>query len=126
MLPRTFVIYGRPVSKKNSHRPRRGKSGWFVGNSRVYLRWARDAEVQLATQRVGQSPIPPDVHLHADVVVYLAKRQRMDGDNALGAPFDALQAGGVITNDNQIKSHSYTERRDWDNPRIEIALRRGF
>jgi len=122
--PKKYIICGRPVSKKNSHRVRwkwthKGRKT-FVANSRRYLAWAEDAVTQLQIQRGGAPSIVQKVH--ADVVVYLAKGQRLDGDNALGGPFDALEAAGIISNDNQIISHTFVKQRDWEEPRVEITL----
>lgn len=122
MFSYRYTIRGRIVAKKNRHRVRRRGDRVFVANDRTFLAWADDAAMQLRVQKGSVPTIGRKVRLHADVVVYLAKGQRMDGDNALGGPFDALEAAGVVANDNQIKSHTFTKRRDWENPRVEITL----
>jgi Holliday junction resolvase RusA-like endonuclease len=118
-----YTIHGRPVAKKNRHRVRFTANGRaFVGNDDVYLRWADDAALELRCQRGNVPTIPRNVQLHADVTVFLARGQRMDSDNALGGPFDALQDAGVVANDAQIKSHTLRMDRDRANPRVEIRL----
>jgi len=117
-----YVIEGRPASKKNSHRVRHGRGRSFVGNSGAYLRWADGAVTQLQFQRGSVATIPSSQMLHASVAVYLAKGQRMDIDNALGGPFDVLQAAKVIANDAQIKSLTVSMHRDPVAPRVAIDL----
>ena len=58
-----------------------------------------------------------------DLVIYLGKRKRGDGDNFVKACFDGLQAAGVVHSDAAIKKHSVTLLRDWQRPRTEFCVR---
>lgn len=116
----TLTIHGRPVSKKNS-RPIHVINGRpFIGNSKSYRVWHKQAVTELLAQR--SECFTGNQKLHADVRVYLAKGQTMDIDNALGGPFDALEAAGIVRNDHQIASATVKRSRDRENPRVEIDL----
>lgn len=117
-----YVIRGRVVAKKNSHRIRRRGNVTFIGNSREYLDWADAAIVQVRLQRGRTPTIERSVPLRALLTVYLGRGQRIDSDNATSGPFDVLQQAGVIANDNQIVSHTTTKARDWRDPRVEVEL----
>lgn len=55
-----------------------------------------------------------------DVIVYLGKGQRGDGDNLWKCIADGLQEAGVIHSDAAIKVWGMKVERDRENPRTEI------
>lgn len=124
ILPAYFVIFGKPVSKKNGKKIIRTRSGrpMIISNSDV-LAWERDAVRQLKRQWMHDHPIPKGILLNARIVSYCAKRQRSDASNLYEAPQDALQEAGILENDYWIVSHNGSKRLvDDENPRVEITL----
>ncbi len=55
-----------------------------------------------------------------DVVVYLGKGQRGDGDNMWKCILDGLVEAGVIHSDAAVKVWGMKVERDWSHPRTEI------
>ena len=74
---------------------------------------------------VRPRPIVPDDHdVAVETVVYMASGQRGDLVNFEQATWDALEAGGVIRNDDCVNGHA-ASRRDWtepQDPRVELAI----
>ena len=74
---------------------------------------------------VRPRPIVPDDHdVAVETVVYMAPGQRGDLVNFQQATWDALEAGGVIRNDDRVNGHG-ASRRDWtdpQNPRVELTI----
>ena len=75
-------------------------------NSRRYKtaegsRWQRDAAAIMAAAYKGGSPYSGDVTV--DITFGTPDRRRWDLDNRLKALLDALQMGGILANDAQIK-----------------------
>jgi len=119
-----FFIAGCPVSQKNSKKIGiHGRTGRpFVFSKLSVREWKRDACDQLSQQWGSRSPISGD--LEAWVLVYLGPGQRIDADNMCAAPFDALEAAGIVQNDYQISKLHAERLRDPENPRIEITLKK--
>ena len=116
-----IIIPGDAVSKKNSrpiHRSRRtGKS--FLGKSRR-LRAAERVAVDCVVDS-GVEAITCDVAV--SFVAYTRTLQRIDLSNMVQLYEDALQIGGVLRNDSQIRSLDGTrQRHDPRNPRVEITI----
>lgn len=57
-----------------------------------------------------------------EIAIFLAKRQRGDGDNFAKCVLDSLVSAGVIHSDAAVKKVSITKDRDWKNPRTEITI----
>lgn len=58
-----------------------------------------------------------------ELVIFLGKRKRGDGDNFAKVCLDGLQDAGVIHSDAAVKSLTVRVERDWANPRTEISVR---
>lgn len=119
-----YIIHGKLVSKKNSHRVRYRGQKTYIGNSSEYLQWAESAIFELKCQRGQVATIPKPQRVRVDAVAYLAKRQRaFDEDNLCGGIFDTMQSAGIVENDSQFKIGDIEQPRDRENPRVEIWLR---
>lgn len=74
---------------------------------------------------VRPRPIVPDDHdVAVETVVYMGPGQRGDLVNFEQATWDALEAAGVIRNDDRVNGHA-ASRRDWtepQDPRVELAI----
>lgn len=117
----TFTIFGAPVTKKNSGRILRTRTGRpFIMPSAAFKRWEQAAVLQLQSQRRSTPTITGAVELTA--LVY-RKRNVGDLDNHLSAVCDVLQRAQVIANDKQVVSFGQSRLlKDAANPRVEIAL----
>ena len=117
MILHRLTIKGRPVSQKNAKRVYRGM-GHPVTATHV-KHWHASALFQL---RALWRRDPLEGPWALGVIAFLAKGQSMDCDNSAAAPMDALQAAGVIKNDNKFCPLYVDRARDWDNPRVEIVI----
>jgi Holliday junction resolvase RusA-like endonuclease len=117
----TFTILGKPVTKKNSARILRSRTGRpFVMPSAAYLNWENTAVLQLQSQNRGAPAITGRVELTA--VIY-RKRATGDLDNHLSSVCDALQKAKVIANDRLVASFGASRLdKDAARPRVEITI----
>ena len=115
-----LVIIGRPVSQKNSRTVKRfGRRMIPTADPRVKA-YKGEAMLQLRGQWRGRKTINGDVFV--SLVVYQAKGQAIDLDNAIQAPLDSLQAAGIIMNDYQVAQIHARRDRDQENPRVELWI----
>ena len=119
-----FIIEGALRSKKNSKRIlRHGRVGrMFIASSAPYMKWEKQAIMQVRAQRAGTPTIPLSVKVRVASVVYIAKGRPMDRDNARGGIFDVLEAAGVIANDSQIWDDPLRFAYDRERPRVEVRV----
>jgi Holliday junction resolvase RusA-like endonuclease len=71
----------------------------------------------LTTTQLGK------LHYELEVTVYFGKGQKGDGDNLWKCVGDGLKEAGVIHSDAAVSDWIMRVRRDWLNPRTEIAVR---
>jgi len=117
-----FVVYGRPVSKKNKKRIIWRQSGRpSIISSNSVLRWESNARGQLLSQKPRQ---PIEGELYVEVFSYLSGSQKSDVDNLACAPLDALQSARIIRNDYQVSELYSVRLRDPDCPRVIMRLAR--
>jgi Holliday junction resolvase RusA-like endonuclease len=104
----------------NHYKNKNRKTGrWYVT-----AEWTSfQSAVRLFARGRSISGNPRTLKYHVDLVIYLGKRKRGDGDNFVKAVFDGLQAAGVIHSDAAIKTHTVQIERDWHYPRTEITVR---
>lgn len=127
--PILFVVRGSPVSQKNAKKiGRRGKGGVpFVLSDPKVRSWRKHAALSLHADRLAMKIDEPmggnGRELAVNVAYYLGKGQRIDCDNAAGAPLDALQDAGVITSDYWVNPLRVERMRDEKDPRVEIYIR---
>lgn len=118
-MKRTYIVTGKPATKKTSQRIVKNKAGRsFIIPSKLTSDWNREAIRQLKAQHRGE-PLTGEVVARYDV--YRGAR-RGDLSNFISAIDDALQAAGVIGNDNQIVAIIANKLLDRENPRVEIVL----
>lgn len=120
----TFVIFGAPVTKKNSQRMavNRRTGHRFPIPSKPYERWVRHAQVQARVQFFGAGRVKITRPCRLKATFY-RKRAAGDLDNFLAALFDMLQLAGLVENDRLIASVNGTRLdKDAKRPRIEFEL----
>lgn len=117
----TATILGAPVTKKNSGRIMRSRTGRpFVMPSAAFKRWEQTAVLQLQSQRRSSPTMTEPVELTA--LIY-RKRNTGDLDNHLAAVCDVLQKAKIIANDKLIASFGQSRLlKDAANPRVEVTL----
>ena len=121
----TFVIFGRPVTKKNSPRILRNKKTGksFVAPSAASKRWQRDAAIEmLRTRRRAGWTKAYDVPINLKALIY-RDRDVGDLDNYIAAICDALEKASIVTNDNLVLAHDGSRLLiDRERPRVEITI----
>lgn len=92
---------------------------------------ARAFKEAVAVYARGRTAIPESattlakigrVRYHVHIRVMLAAKQRLDCDNAVKVPMDALVDCGVIHSDAAVTTLSVSMGRDAANPRTEIEI----
>jgi|TARA_R110002051_G_scaffold314371_1_gene391402 Holliday junction resolvase RusA-like endonuclease len=121
-----FTILGKPVSQKNAKRVGMAKGRAYIYTPAGVKKWHKEAAVQLADQwESGDCPeIPPKTPMEVRIISYLAKGQSIDVDNLASAPMDAVQKAGIYQNDYWVRCLISSRKRDWENPRVEIEIRK--
>ena len=113
-----YVIYGRPMTKKNSMRI----YGKRVLQSKAYVKYEREALMQLLAQvkkRYGERAVSLSAHYYMP-----NRRSWPDLVGLLQATSDILEKAGVYQNDGQIVSYdgSRIVGVDKENPRVEVTV----
>ncbi len=82
-----------------------------------------DAAKRFMDEAILQLRVTWNRKFRSPIVTYLPSSQTPDASNLYEGPQDALQAAGVIENDQQIQTHDGSDRlTDRLNPRVEITL----
>lgn len=110
----SFIVPLVPPSV-NHYKVRTRRGVTFVTKEAKAFKWAVSAFAQ------GRSVTAKKYAL--DVIVYLGKGKRGDGDNFWKCIGDGLKDAGVIHSDAAVKQWQMEVKRDWDNPRTEITVR---
>ena len=117
-----IIIYGRPITKKNSQRIVTNKVTGrpFLMPSRQYKQYELDAGWQIKCKGLNI-----DYHVNVKCLYYMPTRHRVDLCNLLEATCDILVHYGVIADDNSQIVAGHDGSRvlyDKDNPRCEIEI----
>jgi Holliday junction resolvase RusA-like endonuclease len=122
VLPKRFVIYGNPPSKKNTLRIWTVRGHPRIGPSAQYFQWERSALEQLKNQWSGP-PIPRTVPINMTAYFYKKTKRICDLSNLYEGVQDVLQKAGVLENDSGIKGHDLSRiYYDKECPRTEVIL----
>jgi Holliday junction resolvase RusA-like endonuclease len=129
-----LTILGRPITKSNSPRIGRSRTGKpFVLPSKALEKWQETAVLQLQAQHgraardsrwhLGDKRQPCVVQVGARALFYRPVDGPGDLDNYAKALGDALQKAGILANDRLIRSWDGSRLLiDRRNPRVEITL----
>ena len=107
------TILGRPIAKKNSKRLFRAGGRMIVFPSAAYERFKRDALLQLRIN--GVKKVAGDVSISYNF--YFKGKMWLDFDNAMASINDILTEAGVIDDDRNILSGSFSVTKgckDWE------------
>ncbi len=127
----TFKILGKPRSQKNSKKIiilggkkcpkcKRRDGRPSITDSDQVTAWRKLAVPALEAQWIDRAPLVGP--LAVVVTGFLATRRKIDTDNLLAGPLDALQKAKIVTNDQQFESVVGIRRYDKENPRVEITV----
>lgn len=115
-----FIIYGNPITKKNSQRLISIGGRPRILPSKQYIEYEKSAGLYL-------QPLGIDYPCNVKCVYYMQTRRKVDLCNLLNATCDILVKFGVIEDDNCriVVSHNgscvdYSKER----PRVEIEIER--
>ena len=123
-----FVIYGNPVTKKNSQRliVRNGRP--YIIPSKNYLAYEQMALRQIMAYGIKDFPefdFPIGVPVNVCCVYYMQTRRRVDVVNLLEGSLDILVKAGVLEDDNCNIASMYdgsVVHYDKKDPRVEIEI----
>jgi len=119
----SFVIEGKPRTKKNSGRIFTNGRRPRILPSAAFAEWNAIAQPQLAKVRSESKvplPIACDVNVRA---LFIRDRKVGDAVNYYEALADALEEGGILVNDVQIKQWDGTRLlADKMNPRVIVTI----
>lgn len=116
-----LILYGRPITKKNSSRIVKCGNYHKLLPSKAYEKYEKECLLQIT----GKYKLKLDDKYNLKCLYYMPTRHRVDLVNLLEATCDILVAGHVIADDNSkiIVSHDGSRvLYDKVNPRAEIFL----
>ena len=116
-----LILYGRPITKKNSSRIVKCGNYHRILPSKAYEKYEKECLLQIT----GKYKLKLDDKYNLKCLYYMPTRHRVDLVNLLEATCDILVAGHVIADDNSkiIVSHDGSRvLYDKVNPRAEIFL----
>ncbi|SUB57733.1 RusA family crossover junction endodeoxyribonuclease [Peptoniphilus lacrimalis] len=116
-----LILYGRPITKKNSSRIVKCGNYHKLLPSKAYEKYEKECLLQIT----GKYKLKLDGKYNLKCLYYMPTRHRVDLVNLLEATCDILVAGHVIADDNSkiIVSHDGSRvLYDKVNPRVEIFL----
>lgn len=116
-----LILYGRPITKKNSSRIVKCGGYHKLLPSKAYVVYEKECLLQIT----GKYKLKLDDKYNLKCLYYMPTRHRVDLVNLLEATCDILVAGHVIADDNSkiIVSHDGSRvLYDKVNPRAEIFL----
>lgn len=116
-----LIIYGNPVTKKNSMKiVRFGNRPGLMQGDRY-----RQYESDFIAQVTGKHKLGIDHPVNVKCIYYRQTRHRVDLTNLMAATHDCLVKAGVLADDNSTVIVSVDGSRvDYDktNPRVEIEI----
>jgi Holliday junction resolvase RusA-like endonuclease len=115
-----LIIYGNPVTKKNSQQIIMAGKRPCIIQSKAYRQYEKAAKEQFAL-------LPPykpiEWPIQVKCLYYLATARTPDLCNLMAATHDILEHCGIILNDEQIKSVDGSRIMGKDpDPRVEIEI----
>ncbi|MDK7722513.1 RusA family crossover junction endodeoxyribonuclease [Peptoniphilus lacrimalis] len=116
-----LILYGRPITKKNSSRIVKCGNYHRILPSKAYEKYEKECLLQIT----GKYKLKLVGKYNLKCLYYMPTRHRVDLVNLLEATCDILVAGHVIADDNSkiIVSHDGSRvLYDKVNPRVEIFL----
>ena len=129
----TAILYPKSLVTKKNNRPIfRGKNGRsFIGKSAALASHERDLLLQLRSVSNALGIFKPiSTRIFVRILFYMERITNLDGsfnkrqqdlDNLLAGPLDALQAAGIIENDNLIMGLS-AEKIESNTTKIGIFI----
>ena len=117
-----YVIYGNPITKKNSQRIVLAGCHPRIVPSKQYKAYQERALWQLASQKPEQ---PVDKPVNVMCRYYMQTKRMPDLVNLLEATLDILVDAGILKDDNAgiVASHdNCAVLLDRENPRVEISI----
>lgn len=127
--PLQFLIDGQAMSKKRNWVPVCGRGHPRIMLTKEYKDWEKGVVDQLWVQKtqIGGSMLVPWVPIAEQVLVefnfFLKGHRRIDLSNLYQGPEDALQAAGILANDELIAGHDGSRRYyGSDNPHVQITI----
>lgn len=118
-----IILYGRPITKKNSMRAFKSKGKSVILPSKAYM----DYEVDCLRQITGKYRQNIGYGINLKVLYFMPTKGRVDLVNLLSATCDILTKAHVIEDDNSKIVVSHDGSRvcyDRENPRAEIYIER--
>lgn len=118
-----IILYGRPITKKNSSRICRSGNRSFLLPSKQFISYEKDCKKQITGQFRKKINYPVNVK----VLYYMPTRHKVDLTNLLNATNDILVDCNVLEDDNSKIIVSHDGSRvffDKENPRAEITIER--
>lgn len=116
-----IVLYGKPITKKNSGRIVNNGSRPFLLPSKQFIKYEKDCKKQIT----GKYRVNIDYPVNLKAVYYMPTRHRVDLTNLLNATNDILVDCNVLSDDNSRIVVSHDGSRvlyDKENPRVEIYI----
>lgn len=117
-----LILYGRPITKKNSSRVIKCGAFTKVLPSKQFERYEKDCLRQIT----GKYKVKYNKPCNMKCVYYMPTKHRVDLVNLLEATCDILVKANVLEDDNSniIRSHDGScVLYDKENPRVEIQIR---
>lgn len=115
----SYIIPGAPITSTNSKQLLKFGDRVKLVPSKQARAYQEAALWHLKGQRRGAPTVDEPCEVRLDVY---RERNAGDVDNYPKAIFDALQAAGIIKNDNLIKRMDVRILKDKERPRVEILI----
>lgn len=116
-----LILYGNPITKKNSQRIVRCGNYHKILPSKQFLTYQNNCLKQIT----GKYKLGIDVACNLKCIYYMQRRYKVDLVNLLEATCDILVEAGVIADDNFKIVYSTDGSKvlhDKNNPRVEIEI----
>ena len=109
-----------PLPPSTNKRLIPGRQGFFVLSTEA-RNWLEDASKMVWVYVNNNKIIPYDYYFHLDLRFFLT-RANADSHNYLKLLCDALEKGGLVTNDRYIMTRIQMVEKDPTNPRVEMLF----
>lgn len=118
-----IILYGKPITKKNSGRIVRNGGRTFLLPSKQFINYEKNCKKQIT----GAYRLGIDYPVNLKAIYYMPTRHKVDLTNLLNATNDILVNCEVLRDDNSHIVASHDGSRvlyDKENPRVEIYIER--
>lgn len=119
----SYIIEGRPITKKNSQRIVHHGGRPTIIQSKQYVQYEKKSILQLRKNRPEK---PIDYPVSVSCLYYMPTRRRVDLLNLLAATHDILVKAEILKDDNSSIVYSVDGSRvhyDRERPRVEISIK---